>query len=148
MASPTPAESVQMERSASAASQRSAAAAPSSNSRPEEPVSLSSGTEEKEGGNSAASAGAERASRLREENRLLGEAREALRRGDAAGALRKLDEIHTRLPGGVLGQEREALGIEALWRAGHRNAAAVRAAAFLRAYPKSPHAEKMMGFIQ
>lgn len=88
----------------------------------------------------------ERASRLREESRLLSEARDALRRGDSSGALRKLDEARTRFPGGVLAQEREALTIEALYRGGQRAAAASLAASFLRAYPNSPHATRIQGF--
>ncbi|HSO00162.1 MAG TPA: outer membrane protein assembly factor BamD, partial [Candidatus Nanopelagicales bacterium] len=96
----------------------------------------------------AAPAAAERASRLREESRVLGEARDALRRGDAAGALQKLEEVRTRFPDGVLTQEREALAIEALYRSGSRAAASARAAAFLRAWPTSPHATRIQGFVQ
>jgi hypothetical protein len=91
---------------------------------------------------------AERASRLREESRLLSEARDALRRGDSAGALRKLEEARTRFAGGMLGQEREALTIEALYRGGQREAAAARAASFLRAYPLSPHATRVQAFTR
>lgn len=97
---------------------------------------------------SADSAAAQRASRLREENRSLGEAREALRGGDASAALEKLDAMAGRFPEGTLAQEREALAIEALYRAGHRDAAKTRAEAFLRAYPTSLHATKVRGFLQ
>jgi hypothetical protein len=96
----------------------------------------------------AAAAAAERASRLREENRMLGEARDALRRGDAAGALARLEEVRARFPDGEMIQEREALAIDALYRTGQRAAASARAAAFLRAYPTSPHATRIQGFVQ
>jgi hypothetical protein len=91
---------------------------------------------------------AERASRMREESGLLSEARDALRRGDSATALRKLEEARTRFAGGMLGQEREALTIEALYRGGQREAASARAAAFLRAYPLSPHATRVQTFTR
>ncbi len=79
----------------------------------------------------------ERETMLREESRLVGEARDALRRGDATGALAQLEQIQARFPGGVLGQEREALTIEALARSGRRAEASARATAFLQAYPTS-----------
>ena len=91
---------------------------------------------------------AERISRLREERAMLEEARDALRRGDAAGALHKLEQARARFPGGVLVQEREALAIEALSRTGQRAAASARAAAFLSAYPTSPHATRLQSFVQ
>ena len=92
------------------------------------------------GAGPAASAGADPQSRLREEADLVRQAREALRSGNGALALALLEQIRARIPGGVLTQEREALAIEALDRTGQRAAAATRAAAFLRAYPGSPHA--------
>ena len=90
----------------------------------------------------------ERASRLRDESLLLGQARDALRGGSAGEALRLLEVSRTRFPDGMLGQEREALTIEALARGGHRAAAAARAAAFIRAYPQSPHAQRLQSFTQ
>jgi len=90
----------------------------------------------------------ERASRLREENQLLGEARSALRGGDAASALEKLDAASSRFPAGVLAQEREVLAIEALAKSGQRAAASARASAFLAAHPTSPHATKVRSFVQ
>jgi hypothetical protein len=94
----------------------------------------------------AADPAAERETLLREESRLVGEARAALRRGDAAAALGMLDQIRERFPGGVLAQEREALSIEALARSGRRDEAAARAAAFVKAYPASPLAAGVQGF--
>jgi hypothetical protein len=104
-------------------------------------------------GSAAPSGGAEptvteRASRLREESLLLGQARDALRGGNAGEALRLLEVSRTRFPDGMLGQEREALTIEALARGGNRAAASARAAAFVRAYPQSPHAQRVQAFVQ
>jgi hypothetical protein len=90
----------------------------------------------------------ERETMLREEGRLVGEARDSLRRGDATGALAQLEQIRTRFPGGALAQEREALAIEALARSGQRAAASNRAAAFLRAYPTSQLAERVQEFAK
>jgi outer membrane protein assembly factor BamD (BamD/ComL family) len=89
-----------------------------------------------------------RPSSLHEESRSLVEARSALRRGDTAGAQRKLNEMGERFPDGVLAQEREALAIEALHRSGRRAAASARASAFLRAHPTSPHATKIRSFLK
>jgi hypothetical protein len=43
-------------------------------------------------------------------------------------------------------QEREALAIEALFRAGRQEEARQRAASFLSAYPGSPHAASVRTF--
>ena len=81
-----------------------------------------------------------RASRLAEESRMVLEARNALRSGDPGAALRLLEAARIAFPDGGLVQEREALTIEALARSGQREVASRRAEAFLRDYPKSPHA--------
>jgi hypothetical protein len=94
----------------------------------------------------AAVAEAERETMTREESRLVAEARDALRKGDAAGALTMLEQIRVRFPSGVLGQEREALAIEALARSGRKAEAAARASAFVKAYPSSPLASRVQGF--
>ncbi|WP_437476611.1 hypothetical protein WME75_26695 [Sorangium sp. So ce1014] len=94
----------------------------------------------------APSPAALRESRLREELTLLADARAALRRGNAAGALMIAERARLRFPGGALAQEREALTIEALWHSGQRAAAAQRASAFLRAYPSSPHVSRLHSF--
>lgn len=91
-------------------------------------------------------AAAERESMLREESRLVADARDALRRGDASGALGMLEQIRTKFPGGVLAQEREALTIEALARSGRKADAAARASAFVKAYPTSPLAARVQQF--
>jgi hypothetical protein len=90
----------------------------------------------------------ERETMLWEEGRLVGEARDSLRRGDATAALVQLEQIRTRFPGGSLAQEREALAIEALARSGQHAAASARATAFLHAYPTSTLAERVQGFVR
>jgi hypothetical protein len=88
----------------------------------------------------AASSASSSASRLREETGLLSEARQALREGEAARALRLLEESRRRFPAGVLEQERERLTIEALLKDGRSAQASSRGAEFLRKHPDSPHA--------
>jgi hypothetical protein len=88
-----------------------------------------------------------RASQLREESAMILGARRVLRAGDPARALTLLDAAQARFPGGILVQEREALTIEALVRSGQRALATRRAEAFLRDYPKSPHATDVRSFV-
>jgi hypothetical protein len=89
----------------------------------------------------------ERLSRLREESQMLGQARSALQQGDSAGALSMLEQARRRFGAGGLEQEREALVIEALSRAGQGSAASQRASAFLQAWPSSPLADRVRGFV-
>jgi hypothetical protein len=86
------------------------------------------------------------ASRLAAEGRAVLDARRALRDGRADEALRTLEAARAEYGAGALEQEREALTIEALARAGRRDLAAARAAAFLKAHPGSPHAATVRGF--
>ncbi len=88
------------------------------------------------------------ASMLREESQALERARQALHGGDAVEALRRLNQMAARFPRGVLGQEREALTIEALAMSGQRAVASQRAAAFLRANPNSPHAARLRSYLR
>ena len=83
-----------------------------------------------------------------EESRRLTEARDALRRGDASDALSRLSDLQRAVPGGILGQEREALAIEALAKNGRSAEAQARARAFLQAYPQSPHAPRVEAFAR
>ena len=76
---------------------------------------------------------------LREESLALLDARTALRAGQAGRALELLDQMRTRFPRGALGQEREALTIEALAKTGQAAAAERRADAFVRNHPHSPY---------
>lgn len=77
------------------------------------------------------------------ESRAIAESREALRSGNVEAALSTLDRARWSFPDGILRQEREALTIEALVRSGQRASARARAAAFLAAYPRSPHAAQV-----
>lgn len=79
------------------------------------------------------------ASQLREESIALLQARTALRAGDAARSLALLERARVRFARGALGQEREALTIQALAQSGERASARRRAQAFLRAHPQSPY---------
>lgn len=138
---PLPAASATATTSASAAT--SAAPAPKVAADPR-PVAS--------GAASAASATADpevsRETLLREESRMVGEARDALRRGDAAGALVMLDKIVSRFPGGMLVQEREALAIEALARSGRCDEAKQRAYVFVDRWPASPFTARVQAFTQ
>jgi hypothetical protein len=85
-------------------------------------------------------------SALSDESGAVLEIRRTLRAGDAASALRLLEQARQRFPNGALSQEREALSIEALAKSGAGAAAARKARAFLRAYPKSPYASDVRSF--
>ncbi|MBN2193022.1 MAG: hypothetical protein JW751_09420 [Polyangiaceae bacterium] len=82
------------------------------------------------------------------ESRLVGQARERIRNGDPAGALRVLREADVRIPGGTLAQEREVLAVEALVGTGEIAAAETRAAAFLTAHPHSALAARVRAVIE
>jgi hypothetical protein len=81
------------------------------------------------------------------ESAWVARARAELRAGRPADALRTLAEIQGRVSGGVLGQEREALTIEALAASGQRSAASQRAIAFVERFPNSPHASRVRDFV-
>lgn len=86
-------------------------------------------------------------STLREESRLLLEARAALRGERPALALRLLRRAAIRYPHGALAEEREALTIEALAEQGQSQEAAERAEAYLRHFPRSPHAADVRRYL-
>ncbi|HTA19406.1 MAG TPA: hypothetical protein VK989_08945 [Polyangia bacterium] len=86
------------------------------------------------------------ASRLAAEGRVVLDARQALRDGQPDEALRGLEAARAEFGEGALAQEREALTIEALARAGRRDEARARAVAFLHAHPESPHAAAVRSF--
>jgi outer membrane protein assembly factor BamD (BamD/ComL family) len=73
--------------------------------------------------------------------------RQALRSSQALTALKLLDDAQRRFGNGVLGEEREALRIEALAHTGNRTQAASRAKAFLSAHPRSPHASDVRRYL-
>lgn len=77
------------------------------------------------------------------EGTLLTQAHEALLRGDPAKALATTAE-HARIhPRGQLVQEREAIAIEALIRAGRSDEARRRASAFHQRWPTSSHRDRI-----
>jgi hypothetical protein len=86
-------------------------------------------------------------SRLAEEARAVLDARAELAAGNPSAALRLLDAARADFPHGSLGQEREALTVEALAATGQRGAASARAQAFVRRFPGSPHASNVRRFI-
>ena len=88
------------------------------------------------------------ASTLREESRALAEARGLLRAGAASAALARLDQMQAQFPRGALGEEREALALEALAGSGQSAAARARAQAFLALHPTSPYAATLQRFAE
>jgi hypothetical protein len=88
-----------------------------------------------------------RASQLREESLAVMAARQALRANDPLKALRLLEQAQQRFRKGALTEEREALSIEALAKAGQSARASTRAQAFLTHYPRSPHAADIQRFV-
>jgi len=89
----------------------------------------------------------QRLSRLREESQMLGQARSALQQGNSSAALSILQQAQLKFGAGGLEQEREALVIEALSRAGQATTASQRAHGFLQAWPGSPLADRVRGFV-
>jgi len=88
-----------------------------------------------------------RASQLREESLTVIAARQALRDGDAKGALRLLELARQRFRLGSLLEEREALTIQALAKSGNKALAASRAQAFINSHPRSPHAADVQRYV-
>ncbi len=85
-------------------------------------------------------------SALRDESAAVLEVRRTLQAGDGRTASRLLERARQRFPHGALGQEREALNVEALAKCGEAEAASRQAAAFLRAHPKSPYAADVQSY--
>jgi hypothetical protein len=89
-----------------------------------------------------ASSADSRPNTLVEETRYLSELR-ALAATNPGAALALADDGARRFPRGVFGHEREAIAIQALVALGRSSQARARAGRFLRAYPKSPYAERL-----
>ena len=70
---------------------------------------------------------------------LVEAARAGLAAGDFAAALAAADQHAARYPDGVLGEEREAIAVEALAGASRTDAARARLAGFVRRYPRSSY---------
>jgi len=75
------------------------------------------------------------------ESRRFAAARDSLRAGDARTAVRELDALARDFPNGVLGQERDALRIQALAALGEKDRARELGRSFLDRHPDSPHAD-------
>jgi hypothetical protein len=75
------------------------------------------------------------------ESRRLAAARASWRAGDARTALRELESLQRDFPHGILGQERDALRIQALAAIGQQARARELARGFLEQYRDSPHAD-------
>ncbi|HEX2878003.1 MAG TPA: hypothetical protein VHO25_00565, partial [Polyangiaceae bacterium] len=84
---------------------------------------------------------------LREENRLLREARSFERAGNPGQALRILNELDRMFAHGALLQEREILRIQSLSATGSASAAKTRAEQFLKRYPTSPYAAHVRSIL-
>ena len=80
---------------------------------------------------------------LGEQVGAIDRAESALTAGDAAEAIRRIDEYDARFPMGVLAQEATTLRIEALVAQGKRDAATALARQFLTSHPTTPHATRI-----
>jgi hypothetical protein len=85
----------------------------------------------------------QRESQLKEEARVLRQARAQLRSGAFASALALLAASQRRFAAPELYQERESLMIELLFRSGQTAVASQRAKTFLAKFPESPHAARL-----
>jgi hypothetical protein len=89
----------------------------------------------------------EHPSALGEQVSALDAAHRALASGDAASAIRQLDDYEARFPEGALFEEAEVLRVEALVATGDRAAAERAGQRFLAAHPNSPHAARVRALI-
>ncbi len=89
---------------------------------------------------------ADRTNLLQREARELADARALLAQGRPGEALTLLRASAERFRTGTLGQEREALTIEALAKSGEQNAARSLARGFLARFPNSPLVERVRRF--
>jgi hypothetical protein len=80
---------------------------------------------------------------IREEIRLLDQARTAVKSGESAKALRVLSKYDQRFPRGQFRQEVKVLRMEALNQSGESDRASVLARKFLAEHPNSPHVERV-----
>lgn len=80
---------------------------------------------------------------IREEIRLLDQARSAVRGGNNGQALRALAKYDQKFPRGQFRQEVQVLRMEALKQSGEKERAAALAKKFLNEHPNSPHVERV-----
>jgi hypothetical protein len=88
------------------------------------------------------------AASLREQVRLLEHARAELSARRTRMSLAALDEYERRFPKGPLAPEAAVLHIEAFLLDGQRAAAERMGAAFLRAHPAGPHAQRVRSLLE
>ncbi len=91
---------------------------------------------------------ARRATRLAAEAAAVVAIRRTLVSGRPQDALRRLEQARVDFPDGALAQEREALTVRALWQADQKDAARSRGEAFLRVFPRSPHAAELRALLE
>ncbi|RYZ07254.1 MAG: hypothetical protein EOO73_12880 [Myxococcales bacterium] len=84
---------------------------------------------------------------LSREIALIDGARRALTAGDAAAALRELDDHDRRARTGTLDREAQLLRIDALASAGRNDAARALAERYLVSYPNDPHAARLRALL-
>lgn len=89
-----------------------------------------------------------RVTRLAAEAAAVVAIRKTLVSGRPQEALRLLDQARLDFADGGLAQEREALTVRALWQADQKDAARTRGDAFLRAFPRSPHAAELRALLE
>jgi hypothetical protein len=85
---------------------------------------------------------------LAEETAVINGIQSALTAGDAAAALKRIDEYERSYPGGLLSVEAEALRITALSVRGSRGELEWRARRFLALYPGSPYAGRVRSLLE
>jgi hypothetical protein len=85
--------------------------------------------------------------RVDDELQLLRRAQDAIDTRPRA-ALDALDAHARAYPHGVFAQERESLAIDALRKLGRRQEAIARAHAFMARHPTSPHARRLLSWLQ
>jgi TolA-binding protein len=80
---------------------------------------------------------------LKEEIRLLDQARAAVHAGESNEALALLAKYNRRYPRGQFRQEAQVLRVAALEQAGNKKAAVELGKRFVAAHPESPHVERV-----
>jgi hypothetical protein len=85
---------------------------------------------------------------LGEQVASLDRAERALAAGDAAEALRLVDDYESRFPTGSLLQEATVVRVDALMKLGRHDAASAVGDAFLSSHPTSPYAAKLRRRLQ
>lgn len=85
---------------------------------------------------------------LAEETVAINHIQSALTAGDAAAALKRIDDYERTYPGGLLSVEAEVLRITALSALGSRGEFEWRARRFLREFPGSPYAGRVRSLLE